>query len=364
MVIAFYLSHMDFRGVANSTFNYALNNEKILKNKSLIFFNKNNLFNKKEVIKKFQKQFKTFGVNNLKDIDDCKLKNKINFIYIQKGGEKDSLISNKIKTLVHVMYPQQINQKHGYRYAFISEWLSKKFSNGKISYVPYIVQINKTKKNLRKELKINKNITVLGCHGGESSFDLKFVHDSIVNVVNKRKDIYFLFLNINKFCKHPRVKFLNGTSDEILKKKFLNTCDGMIYGRSLGESFGLSCGEFAIQNKKIISYKYNRHRSHEFNTSRKIFLEYGSYKELYNILLNFKLHKKRKNKVDCKYKEYDEKKVMKIFKKTFLTNQDKSIALFDYFQNILSFFKMSYYYFKHKLYTHYYNLIETYLIKS
>ena len=31
---------------------------------------------------------------------------------------------------------------------------------------------------------------------------------------------------------------------KIIKDHFLNTCDAMIYGRSLGESFGLSCGEF------------------------------------------------------------------------------------------------------------------------
>ena len=37
MVIAFYIDEMNFRGVANSTYNFVLNNEKILKNKSLIF---------------------------------------------------------------------------------------------------------------------------------------------------------------------------------------------------------------------------------------------------------------------------------------------------------------------------------------
>ena len=36
----------------------------------------------------------------------------------------------------------------------------------------------------------------------------------------------------------------------------------MIYARSIGESFGLSCGEFAYLNKLIISYKFNRHRAH------------------------------------------------------------------------------------------------------
>ena len=52
----------------------------------------------------------------------------------QKSGEKNNWTSNKIKTLVHSVYPQKLNQTHGHRYAYISEWLSKNFSN-KIKYI-------------------------------------------------------------------------------------------------------------------------------------------------------------------------------------------------------------------------------------
>ena len=49
MNIAFYIDEMNFRGVANSTYEYALNNIKILKNSSIIFYNKNNFRNKKVI---------------------------------------------------------------------------------------------------------------------------------------------------------------------------------------------------------------------------------------------------------------------------------------------------------------------------
>ena len=58
MNIAFYVDEMNFRGVANSTYSYAINNKKILKNKSIIFYNKNNYRNKLEVIKKFKKNLR------------------------------------------------------------------------------------------------------------------------------------------------------------------------------------------------------------------------------------------------------------------------------------------------------------------
>ena len=55
MIVGFYLDEMNLRGVANSTFSYAYYNEKILMNKSIIFYNSKNYRNKKIVINKFKK---------------------------------------------------------------------------------------------------------------------------------------------------------------------------------------------------------------------------------------------------------------------------------------------------------------------
>ena len=300
MVVGFYLGLMNFRGVVNSTFLYALYNEKILRNKSLIFYDPNNKYNEQEVIQKFKRKFKLIGVSQFSDIDEYKNKFDLEYIIVQKGGKKDSFYSNKIKTVIHAVYPQKLSEIHGDKYVYISSWLSKNFSNNKVPAVPYIVLLDRTKQNLKKKLKIKNNQIVFGCHGGESSFDLKFVHNALIHLVNERKDIVFVFLNINKFCDHPRIKFLKGTSNETLKKKFLNTCDAMIYGRSLGESFGLACGEFAVLNKTIISYKFNRHRSHKSNMRKEFFLEYHSYRSLIKIILNFKKDHKKISRNDYK----------------------------------------------------------------
>ena len=57
MNIAFYVDEMNYRGVANQSFKLALNNRKILGNKSIIFYNKKNYRNKKDVINKFKNKF-------------------------------------------------------------------------------------------------------------------------------------------------------------------------------------------------------------------------------------------------------------------------------------------------------------------
>ena len=362
MNIAFYLDEMNFRGVANSTFLFALNNKKILKNNSYIFYNKNNQSNKKEVIRKFKKEFNSFGIKNFEDIDKYKKKLNLKYLYVQKGGEKDSWVSKNIKTIVHCMYPQKLSEIHGYNYSYISEWLSKNFSDKKIPYVPLIVNPINSKGNLKKKFGIKKESIVLGCHGGESSFDLQFVKDCIIDICKKRKDLFFLFLNIKKFSNHPRIKFIKGTIDERFKNKFLNTCDYMIYGRSLGESFGLACAEFGIQNKTIISYKFNKHQSHKYNIDKKKFIEYSCYENLAKILMKIKLFKKRK--INSKiYNKFNSKVVMKNFKKKFFYKKKITFSLINFLSNYLSHYLMNYQYLRHKIYNHYYNYIGSKLKK-
>lgn len=353
MNIAFYIDEMNLRGVANSTYKYAHYNEKILKNKSLIFYNKKNHRNIKTIIRKYSKRFKVIGVENFKKIDKHKEKLKLDFVYAQKGGERDAWSLKKIKTLVHCIYPQLLKEVHGDRYAYASEWLGKEFSNNKLKFVPYIVELSKTKKNLKKKLKIKNKQIVFGCHGGASSFDINFVKDVIGEIVQKKKKITFLFLNINKFINHPRIIFLKGTHNELYKKQFLNTCDAMIYGRSLGESFGLACGEFAVLGKPILSYKYNRHRSHIFDSPKELIMEYHSKKNLLDKLSNFN-KKNFKIKSVNKYLNYTPEKVMKIFKSVFLGKKIKKITIQDKLFNFLSFIRLNSYYLKHKIYTHYY----------
>ncbi|MBA1339041.1 MAG: hypothetical protein FD550_000460 [Pelagibacterales bacterium] len=359
MNIAFYIDEMNLRGVANSTFEYAKYNRKILKNSSFIFYNKKNYRNRTDVIKRFKLMFKVIAVSNFNEIDAYIKKFKLNFIYTQKSGKKDLWVSKKIKTLVHSLYPQKLSEIHGYKYFFVSTWLCSRFSNNKMPYLPYIVSLNKTKKNLKKKLKLKKQDIIFGCYGGDSSFDLKFVQDTLVDIVKKNKNISFIFMNINKFCNNPRIKFLKGTTKEILKKKFINTCDGMIYARSLGESFGLACAEFANSNKPIISYRFNRHRAHIDNLSKSRIIEYSSRKDLSRILINFNKNKKILSRSKNNYINFKPNKVMKIFN-NFLEKKEKKIKLniIDHFINYINFSKMNYFYIRHKFYQHYYNFFE------
>ena len=51
-----------------------------------------------------------------------------------------------------------------------------------------------SKNNLRKKLNIKNDQFIFGCHGGESSFDLKFVKDLLLKIV--KQDLQMIRLNI------------------------------------------------------------------------------------------------------------------------------------------------------------------------
>ena len=258
--IGFYLNEINYRGISNSVFLFAKNNEKILKNKSIIFYWSKSIDNKKEVIKKFKNHFKLYKVQDFKELDRLSEKLKLDYCYFQRAGHKEYLLKNT-KNIVHAVFPEK-SKYHGNNYAYVSKWLSKNCSNKKLPYVPLPVKLLKNNQDYRKKLKIPKNAKVFGYHGGSTSFDLNFVKDVVKKISKKKDNIFFCFMNINKFFPHKRVFFLKGTFNEIQKVKFINTCDAMLHARSLGESFGISCAEFALKKKPILTYKFCRHRSH------------------------------------------------------------------------------------------------------
>ena len=175
--IGFYLNEINYRGISNSVFLFAKNNEKILKNKSIIFYWSRSIDNEKEVIKKFKKNFKLYKVKDFEELDNLSKKLKLDYCYFQRSGHEEFLLKN-CKNIVHAVFPEK-SKYHGDSYTYVSNWLSKNCSHNKFSYVPLPVKLLKNNQDLRKKLKIPKTAKVFGYHGGPTSFDLNFVKDVV-----------------------------------------------------------------------------------------------------------------------------------------------------------------------------------------
>jgi hypothetical protein len=110
---------------------------------------------------------------------------------------------------------------------------------------------------------------------------------------------------------------LPGTYDLQIKSEFINACDAMIHARRYGETFGLSCGEFALENKPIITYKLSGEANHiEILGDRGIY--YTNYDEIFDIFNNF-LTYKTFNDYYTPYLKFSPDIIMEKFNKVFLT---------------------------------------------
>lgn len=261
-VVAFRVLLASLRGTEVAIFDYAVANEEILHNTSIILIKMSGQHNQ-EVVNKFRKRFYVHFYDTVNDIECILSSYKCRVLYTIAYGERrvnDPTLStsHKYKTALHCVF--SMADSHADTYVPISHYLAKKY--GKEEYVPHMISlkldphpVNELIKgiNYKETLGIPSNAIVFGRHGGLETFNIDFVHDTIGRVVKDHKNIYFIFVNTHKFINHKQVLFLNPVITDEEKITFIMACDAMIHGRADGETFGIACGEFSVCNKPVIT---------------------------------------------------------------------------------------------------------------
>lgn len=315
MKIAFVINMFDLRGTCVAAYDYAYYLKKLYNHNSVFIANISTVHKEdKKVVKKFSElssvKYYTY------DIDECT--HDCDLVYIIKYGKNDSIVSKKVKTVIHCVF--DLSEPHGDVYAAVSSTLASKF--GKTEFVPHMIGLcpSETKENMRKQLGIPQDAVVFGRHGGQDTFDLAFVKSAITNVVHNNSNVYFIFVNTPKFYDHPNIIHIDSIVDLNEKNKFICSCDAMIHAQSLGETFGIAIGEFSVNNKPIITFGgpvWN-------DNHRKILgdraLLYHDEDECYNLLSTFdpKMYECKDN--NC-YSDYSPKKVTKQFVDVFINSK-------------------------------------------
>jgi len=318
MKIAFHSNQLGVRGTEISLYDYAYYNREILGNKSIIVSDRNADMSAYE---KFNREFEVILYDNFSEVNNIVGKNKIDLIYYIKGGSNDGLLVPGIKNVVHSVF--QYRQPHGDVYAYVSKWLSEKASDGELPYVPHMIDILKHDHNMnyRDFLNIPKDATVFGYYGGPTSFNIDFAKKAVIDVAQKYKDIYFLFMNSEPFCEGiDNIIFLDATTDMERKVGFINTCDACLHARNGGESFGLTVAEFSVKNKPVFTTTYCTDAlcdgAHLEMLGDKCVL-YSDYDDLIEKILNAKEIISSKNDWNA-YTQYTPENVMNIFKNVYL----------------------------------------------
>ena len=312
-IIAFHQEHLSERGTSVAIYDYADYNEKLLGNKSIIIYKKNHSLTHTQMKNRFKSRFNCFEYENNEEINNIIINEDV-FAFYNIAGENVRLPIYNCRNLTHSVFSGVMT--HGDVHCAISEVVSDF-----LKVVPHMVSLsiekdNPTKDNMRKELGIPEEATVIGRHGGKYSFDIESVKDYVKKLVDSNENIWFLFLNTECFIKHDRVIHLESTVDPHLKCKFILTCDAMLHASRLGETFGLAIAEFSVCNKPIITTTAGElMHLRILNDKALIYDDFNSLKE---IITNIKsISSKRKNW--NAYEAYSPENVMEIFNDIFLS---------------------------------------------
>ena len=305
MRIAFHSEQLGIRGTEVALYDYALGNRDILGNESIIISDARADLTS---LDKFKTQFTIYLYNDFSEVESIVEREGIDAIYYIKAGFNDGKLVSNAKNLIHTVFKH--NEPHGDVYAYVSKWLSDEMSDGKLSYVPHMVNLPKHDLNYRNDFEFGSKI-VIGWYGGDN-FEIPFARQAVIDIAKKRDDIVFLFMNSTPFADEPNIYFINGTTDLDEKVAFINTCDFMIHARERGETFGLTIAEFSTLGKPIITYRDSPERNH-INVLGEDGMYYSDYQELYDILNNLIVF----SNTNC-YHDYTPEKVMAKFKEVFL----------------------------------------------
>lgn len=315
MNLIFHSNQLGYRGTEVALFDYAKYNELLLGNTSYIMAPSNS---DKSAYDKFNSVFpdRVLLYDSISEIPTYIDRIKADYFYCIKAGYKDSLLFDNTKTLVHSVF--QHLDPHGFKYKYVSEWLSKKMTGSNTEYVPHIIDLPTNQiANYRSYLNIPETATVFGRYGGYTEFNLNIAKNAVAAAINMNKDIYFLFMNTEPFISHPNVIYLDPVYNLQSKVAFINTCDALIHARDKGETFGLTIGEFTAMNKPVITFYGGEDRAH-IDMLGPSGWYYTNVQELLYYLLNFGEIKRAHLNYSALVEQYKPIHVMDKFKQEFL----------------------------------------------
>jgi hypothetical protein len=349
MNIAFFITANE-RGTAVATYDYAHFNETLLGNRSVLLARESTRGTPS--VEHFAKRFPIHFYEEQADLHDILKDNEVKLCYHlipgrKAHGQPDYRRPEGCRIAYHCVF--STSDPAGDAYAPISRFLNDKYGTS-FPVVPHMISLPDHDRDMREELSIPADATVIGRHGGACRFNIEFAHELLHEIVQQSPNIYFLLLNTDRFCEpHPQIIHLPVCYDLDEKVRFINTCDAMLHGRKGGETFGIAVGEFSIKNKPVITYyppqsglAYLKFRiRHAFNSATKLgqrlpahparehinilgdkALTFCTKKELRTILLNFDREWSKQQDWDAYSTNYSPAPVMEKFDRVFIQGTD------------------------------------------
>jgi glycosyltransferase involved in cell wall biosynthesis len=294
-------------------------------------YDKSNSGNRINAIQHYGKYFNLEGYTNFLDFSLTAQK-KFDWAYFLKKGTNDGLCIPNIPNNIHVVF--NIYEPHGSKYAYISKWLAdhsarqsnflipkgrSKLPNPFINrlWVPFGVDMPLPDDSLRSEWGISEEARICIRLGGETTFDIPWVQNVIIDLLENDLNFYFIGYNTNKFINHKRALFFPAINSKQEKANALHSSDIFLHARKQGESFGMAILEAMQVKVPVIAWKGGWDKNHT-----KILSNESLYKNENDLRLKLKqglsMEAVRANGLESE--KYRPSETIKIFKRVFNEN--------------------------------------------
>jgi hypothetical protein len=289
VILGFHTKQLLARGTEVALFDYALGAQELLGHEVRIFVPADAMRVLPAVRDQLAKHFELVLYQHARSIN-C------DALYVIKRG-RPGRITATTPELVHAFDDGSF--PHGDRFAVVSKWVARQarrkieLPRGRVlrlprvkrpAVVPHMVSLPDLDENLRGELGIPAEAVVFGRHGGLGNFDLDFVQAAVRTVVENRPDVWFVFVNVDRFSDHPRILYLRELTDRADIRRFVNTCDYMLHAHRYGETFGLAVAEFAFVGAPVLTFLGSPLQGHYDLLSHRMLLGYWGHEDLYRYL--------------------------------------------------------------------------------
>jgi hypothetical protein len=289
VILGFHTKQLTDRGTEVAVFDYALAAKDFLRQDAVVFVPAHSENIVPEVKRRFEEHFELVLYSSPSSIS-C------DALYVIKRGHPGR-ITEGIPELNHAF--EYVSEPHGHRFAAISQWLARnaarplRLPRGRVvrlprlkkpPVVPLIVTLPDVRDDFRGELGIPDDAVVFGRHGGVGTFSIEFVKAAIRAALDERRDIWFVFTNVERFYEHERVVYLPHVPDRAAVRRFVNTCDYMIHAHTLGEGFGLAVAEFAFVGAPVLTFLGSPRMAHLDLLSEGLLLGYTDYEDVMGYL--------------------------------------------------------------------------------
>jgi hypothetical protein len=333
--ICFHSNQAGERGTEIALFDYAFYARKLYGFRSLIFFPSRILGMGNERLRlslyNFQLNFPViiYNANNSliggPDLARKSWDSGCNVLYVIKSGVRQSepefpmSFNLNIPTAIHAVFQWE---PHGSAYAAISTKFGLKLNPVVVPHIVNIPSINEfDNQSIREKYHIPSTALVLCRHGGYDTFDIRFVRESVNELIALYPQLFFIFMNTNPALMKMslgtgQIHFLNASTDKKKINSFISACDVMLHARNDGETFGLAIAEFSIHNKPVITYNNSKDREHIVILGNKGFY-YKDKSDLKLVVESFIFSGIPKADYNA-YRNFSPKKVMQKFKQTFI----------------------------------------------